>query len=368
MARKKREFTTFNLSFLDIMSCGFGAVILVFLIMNHGIVEQKTELNEDLLSELNLLDEDVTEGTDGLVRLRNTLSDVDLKMAEAQGLATRIIQDMENYEAQIEDRKRDGYSDDSDIESLKAELASSRAELDQLRRTDRDNNDTNASDFEGEGNRQYLWGFDMSGDRIAILLDVSASMLADTLYEISYLRDLGDLQQRQASKWIKSVRTVDWLTANLLPNTQYQVITFNANAKYALPSSKGKWLEIENQPQRENVRRALRNITPSGGTSLINAFRKAQELRPKPDKIFLITDGLPTIGLRPPKREQGKPYTVSKREREKLFAEAIRLVPVSASVNILLAPLEADVSAAKHFWKLARDRKGTLVTYQQGWP
>ena len=47
MARKKREFTTFNLSFLDIMSCGFGAVILVFLIMNHGIVEQKTELNED---------------------------------------------------------------------------------------------------------------------------------------------------------------------------------------------------------------------------------------------------------------------------------------------------------------------------------
>jgi hypothetical protein len=36
MARKKRDFTTFNLSFLDIMSCGFGAVILVFLIMNHS--------------------------------------------------------------------------------------------------------------------------------------------------------------------------------------------------------------------------------------------------------------------------------------------------------------------------------------------
>ncbi len=180
MARKKREFTTFNLSFLDIMSCGFGAVILVFLIMNHGIVEQKTELNEDLLSEVNLLNEDVTEGTEGLVRLRNTLSDVDLKTAEAQGLATRIAQDTENYEAQIEARKRDGYTDSSDIESLKAELAARKAELEQMRQTGGDSYGSNASDFEGEGNRQYLWGFDMRGDHIAILLDVSASMLADT--------------------------------------------------------------------------------------------------------------------------------------------------------------------------------------------
>ena len=37
MARKKRGFTTFNLSFLDIMSCGFGAVVLVFLIIDHSI-------------------------------------------------------------------------------------------------------------------------------------------------------------------------------------------------------------------------------------------------------------------------------------------------------------------------------------------
>ncbi len=44
MARKKRGFTTFNLSFLDIMSCGFGAVVLVFLIIDHSIeVEQREE-------------------------------------------------------------------------------------------------------------------------------------------------------------------------------------------------------------------------------------------------------------------------------------------------------------------------------------
>ena len=83
MARKKREFTTFNLSFLDIMSCGFGAVVLVFLIIDHSLKTENRELNRDLLSEVRLLEEDVRDGEEGLVRLRNTLSEVDLQMVDA---------------------------------------------------------------------------------------------------------------------------------------------------------------------------------------------------------------------------------------------------------------------------------------------
>ena len=33
---RNRSFNVFNLSFLDIMSCGLGAVILIFLILKHG--------------------------------------------------------------------------------------------------------------------------------------------------------------------------------------------------------------------------------------------------------------------------------------------------------------------------------------------
>ena len=109
MARKKRNFTTFNLSFLDIMSCGFGAVVLVFLIIDHSMEVQSKELNENLLSEVDLLEEDISDGEEGLVRLRNTLSDVDLEMVEAQGLATRITEEMDQYEALIEDLKRKDF-------------------------------------------------------------------------------------------------------------------------------------------------------------------------------------------------------------------------------------------------------------------
>ena len=39
---KKRAFSTFSLSFLDIMSCGLGAVALVFLIFRpQGLFGEK---------------------------------------------------------------------------------------------------------------------------------------------------------------------------------------------------------------------------------------------------------------------------------------------------------------------------------------
>jgi len=363
MARKKREFTTFNLSFLDIMSCGFGAVILVFLIMNHGIVEQKTELNEDLLSELNLLDEDVTEGTEGLVRLRNTLSDVDLKMAEAQGLATRITQNTENYEAQIEDRKRDGYTNSSDIESRKAELLSLEAEVKELRQASQDSGGSNARNFIGEGDRQYLTGLNLGGRHIAILLDVSASMLAEKVVQIIRLRNMSESIQRKSDKWTQSLNTVDWLTAQLPVSSRYQVITFNTAAKPALPDTNGKWLDVADQSQLTTLSDALRKMTPSGGTSLENAFIALQKLSPLPDNIFLITDGLPTQGTTRPRGNK-----VSGQARQKLYAQAIRQLPANVPVNIILAPMEGDPMAVSELWQLAQSTRGSLLSPSRDWP
>ena len=65
MARRKRSFTAFNLSFLDIMSCGFGAVVLVFLIIDHSVEEETRGANRNLLSEVELLEEDIRDGKEG---------------------------------------------------------------------------------------------------------------------------------------------------------------------------------------------------------------------------------------------------------------------------------------------------------------
>jgi hypothetical protein len=363
MARKRRDFTTFNLSFLDIMSCGFGAVVLVFLIIDHSMETQSRDLNQDLLSEVNLLEEDIQDGEKGLVRLRNTLSDVDLQMAEAQGRATRITDEIDNYEALIADLKNDGFTERSDIEALKAEIRTLEDEVKKLRESAEEDSGSNARTFVGEGNRQYLTGLNLGGRNIAILLDISSSMLADRLVNIIRLRNMDPAIQRKAEKWTRALSTVDWLTAQLPVGSKYQLITFNTKAQPALANTAGKWLEVANQAQLAQLSTELRKLTPSGGTSLENAFLALQTLTPRPDNIFLITDGLPTQGANPPRGSK-----VSGAERQKLYRAAVAQLPRNVPVNIILAPMEGDPMAASEFWQLAQVSRGSFLSPSKDWP
>ncbi len=363
MARRQRSFTTFNLSFLDIMSCGFGAVVLVFLIIDHSIEAQSKELNRDLLSEVRLLEEDIADGEAGLVKLRNTLSDVDLQMVEAQGRATRITEQIDEYEALIEALRREGYTEREDIEALKAEIQSLEEEVKRLREASVADSGRNARSFVGEGNRQYLTGLNLGGRHIAILLDTSSSMLADKLVNIIRLRNMEESIQRRADKWSRAVNTVDWLLAQLPVSSEYQVVTFNTRAGTVLEDTAGKWLEVADRARLEEVSAALRRITPTGGTSLENAFLALQTFQPTPDNIFLITDGLPTQGSKGPRGTK-----ISGRDRQKLFREAVKQLPRGVPVNVILAPMEGDPMAASEFWQLAQASTGSFLSPSKDWP
>jgi hypothetical protein len=362
MARKRR-FSTFNLSFLDIMSCGFGAVVLVFLIIDHAIVEETQALNADLMSEANLLEEEVLEGQAGLVRLRNTLSEVSFDIVEAQGLATRITDDIEEYEALIESLRKDGYTERSDIESLKAEIQQLEEEVKKLRASSQDTGGASARTFVGEGNRQYLTGLNLGGRNILILLDSSASMLAEELVNIIRLRNMNDSVKRQAAKWRRAVNTVSWLTAQLPVSSQYQIYTFNTVSEPLLAGTEGSWLDVSDNERLNEAVAALDKIVPSGGTSLENAVTAAIGMMPMPDNIFLITDGLPTQGASPPRGNK-----VNGQERMRLFERAIGQLPKSIPVNVILAPMEGDPMAASAFWQLAQITSGSFLSPAEDWP
>ena len=122
MPRRKRQASTFNLSFLDIMSCGFGAVVLVFLIIDHSLEIEIQTVNAEVLSEVDLLEEDIREGEAGLVRLRNALDDADLEIVEADGLARRITEELDEYEALIAAIEESGVSDTYAVAKLQAEI------------------------------------------------------------------------------------------------------------------------------------------------------------------------------------------------------------------------------------------------------
>ena len=362
MARR-RSTIAFNLSFLDVMSCGFGAVVLVFLIIDHAIEVEARDLNVDLLSEVSMLDEEIKEGKTGLVKLRNILSDVDFDMVEARGLARRITEEIEDFRALIESLENEGYTERSDIESLQAEIQQLEEEVKKLRSSSDDSGGISARTFLGDGNRQYLTGLNLGGRYIMVLLDVSASMLAPELINVLRLRNMDDAIKRQADKWRRTVAIVDWITAQLPVNAKYQIYTFNTLAQPLLPGTEGSWLEVSDKEQLDRAVAQLDKLVPRGGTSLENAFAEALELSPRPDNIFLITDGLPTQGVSKPKGNK-----VSGRERMRLFERAVEQLPKSIPVNIILTPMEGDPMAASALWQLAQRNSGSFLSPSRDWP
>ena len=62
MARKRRAGDVFSMSFLDCMSCGFGAVILFFMIINSHVNATTENQNAELMAETNRLEIEVLEG------------------------------------------------------------------------------------------------------------------------------------------------------------------------------------------------------------------------------------------------------------------------------------------------------------------
>jgi hypothetical protein len=217
--------------------------------------------------------------------------------------------------------------------------------------------------FVGDGDRQYLTGLKIGGRRILLLVDASASMLAETIVNAVRRRYLPDAERARADKWRKAVRAADWLTAQLPRDARYQLYVFDTQARPVLPGTDAVWLDARDRKSLDEAVARLRATAPQGGTSLENAFLVAARLSPPPDNIVLLTDGLPTQG-----RTASGGRTVTGRDRLRLFERAIQALPRGVPVNTLLYPMEGDPMAAPAFWKLAMSSAGSFMTPSRDWP
>jgi len=364
MAKKKsRNFDPISLSFLDVISCGFGAVVLIYLILDHSISVSNQVTNPVLLSEITLLDEEIKEGEEGLVRVRNTLSDVDFQMVDAQGLARSIQEQITTFLEELAQMENETSAREESDEKLKSDIAALEAELDRLKAKENDFTGNNIRQFVGDGNRQYLTGLILGGNRILILVDMSASMLDDTIVNIIRRRNMPIDSRLNSAKWVQVRKTVDWLTSQLPVPSQYQISVFNNQARALMPGTDGVWLEVADENQLNQQVELLNKTVPAEGTNLENLFASIKQLSPLPDNIFLITDGLPTLGTRGP--TQG---TISGRDREQLFERALKELPPGIPVNVIMAPLEGDPMAPALYWQLAINTGGSFLSPSADWP
>jgi len=365
MARSRR-FDTFSLSFLDCMSCGFGAVVLFFMIINATITVRSDEVNRALSLRAESLKIEVNEGELNLVELRNTLEDVEQREVDAQGMARRIIALLEEKRSELANMEADTVASEEDINKLKADLKALEEESRRLSAAaSRPEEQGQARrGILGDGDRQYLTGLKVGGKRVLLLMDRSASMLDDTIVNVIRRRNLPGPQRVLAPKWLRTQRTVEWLLSQLSIDAEFQVIGFGTRARSVVPDADNQWLAAEDPEAVEAAISGARRLIPDGGTSLHKAFAAARAMSPPPDNIILITDGLPTQAEKPPL--VGK--TVSGRARLRYFRSAEGELPKGVPVNVILMPMEGDADAVAEYWRLAQRTDGSFISPARDWP
>ena len=365
MAKKRRAFEVFTLSFLDCICCGFGAVVLFYTIVQAHVGAQEIIRIDQLTGEVRKLDEEVKEGTRNLVRLRNTLEQTDQDAESARARAIRVAAELKERREQSSVYDDESLARRAHINQLKADIKSLEEGIKRLQggALDKAPAGDRVKSFRGRGNRRYISSLQMKGRRILVLLDTSASMMDEDVVKVIKLRNQPEPMRRAAQKWRRSVDMVEWITAQLPDNSQFQVYGFNTKAKPILASAGTEWLDSNDPRVINSVIAAARSVTPADGTSLVNAFLAIRTLHPQPDQIILITDGLPTQGSVPPARK-----FVNARDREKLFEDAVKILEKNTPMDVVLLPMKGDTLAAHAYWRLARKTKGSYVIPSRDWP
>ncbi len=360
---KRRDSNIFSLSFLDIMSCGFGAVILIFIVIKHGSEATPQESDRELLAEVRKIEELITDESEKLVILRNTISEQDDEIATTEEAIRAIIEEIKLLETEIAAIEAAGSSKEKTVEELKSELKELEQEAASLKASVEDQSGVDSRSFIGAGDRQYLSGVHLGGEHILILLDTSASMLDNTIVNVIRRRNMSEQQKLESPKWQRALATIEWVVANIPREASVQLIGFNEQATTAVAGTDGTWIKADD---RERVNEAIENLkqtVPRGGTSLHHPFALSRALSPAPDSIFLIVDSLPTMGLEP-----ANSTNISSRDRIRLFGSALDELPGGIPVTVILFPMEGDPIAAPSYWRLAQITGGAFLSPPEDWP
>ncbi|HET7203191.1 MAG TPA: hypothetical protein VFI92_07450 [Steroidobacteraceae bacterium] len=366
MARRRRKFDIFSMSFLDTICCAFGALVLLYMILNAAGSRVFQSDTAQLRAEVDKLEEEVLQGYTDLVVLRNSLTQSETDAQRTEGLSDRVLDETERLRQQLAEADKTTVSRREAIERLKADLRQIEEERKRLPAgTPAEGKPGNrVKGFVGTGDRQYLSGLKLGGERIVVLVDVSASMLDETVVNVIRLRNMPESRRLRSDKWRRTVATVDWLTAQIPAKSKFQVIAFNVKAWPIVPNSTGRWLEGSDAQALTDVVTHLRRTVPADGTSLENAFMLMNTLSPAPDNVFIITDGLPTQGASAPLVRK----TIDGDGRLKLFERALARYPSRVPANVILMPMEGDPAAPGAFWMLTRRTNGAFLMPAKDWP
>jgi hypothetical protein len=277
MGLRRKPEDGFNLSFLDVMACGLGAVILIFILVDF----QASSV--DPSEEQKKLEQELAAAAQEQVQLQKSLEQINEKIA----LETAKQQAIKDAVAQTDGQQDTALTDISTQIAVVADLENQLAAMAKIPTPDAN------IELSGTGEQNFIAGLKVEGQQIGLLIDKSASMMADDLLGILGKLGLPDKQKAATAKWIRTRRVANWLLSRLPQSAKVTIVVFSDDAQ-VLGARAINSAALSGS--LNSISADLAKVVPGGGTSLQKGMEALYEANPKVTDIYIVTDGLPTLG------------------------------------------------------------------------
>ena len=249
----RREIQEIGLPFLDVICCGFGAIILLLMITKislpmvleetledlQAVVQEKDLSLDELLGEIDLLERALVESE----------ADLDILIPELERLQIELLEITERYN-RLTSRVAQQEATQADLARAKQSLTDEMATL--LGTSFRRQNNT-------------IGGITVDSEYIIFVIDTSGSM--------------------QTVAWPLVIKKVSEVL-NIYPNVK-GIQVMNDMGDYMFPQTRGQWMEDSPTRRRQIVNR-LRNWTIFSNSSPVEGIRAAIGTFYDPEKLISI--------------------------------------------------------------------------------
>ncbi len=250
MKKSRRELEIFSLSFLDCICCGFGALILLFVLSKFGAPVIMEEIREDLEGEILRLEQTLFELRGDTEVLNRRLKSKEEQLSEEKLKLARLQGDLSRIEGEFAASKQK-----SEVQAIiEGKLAKALQELtEEMKRLQRDMPRQVVSSSVG--------GIPVDSEYIVFIIDTSGSMQRNAW---------GHVQKKMEE------------TLNIYPRVR-GIQIMNDDGIYMFPQYRGQWIP-DTPGRRKAILKVLSTWRPFSNSSPVEGILEAIARYDDPDK------------------------------------------------------------------------------------
>lgn len=334
--RKRREVQSSALSFMDCICCGFGAVLLLFILTAKAQITESQEEATQSVEAADTLQAAIRETEAKQKALDKEIEALDPQPDTNATSVAQLAAEQERLAKAVEEQAEALAALETEAEPTQQPAALDRPSAD----------------------NSYLSGLRLRAPRAVILLESSGSMLAEDAKSAVAIIQQGT--GATSPKWLRAKAAVRAVLAAIPKGTQVAIFSMAESTTPLSGSAQNPYIDPYDNNALLTLLDRLDKLEANGGANLSSALQTVSQLKQRASSLLLIGDGLPSA---PAPRSGG----LSEGDRVQLFNRAMASRP-NYPFNAILFPFEGDPSAAGLFWQLSGQTNGITLIPDNDWP